>query len=198
MKKTLILALMIVLSAGCSFAMTDSADKTKATTEPLQVKTLPQADKMMHKSPHHRGKADFEKRLNLTEEQKAQAKILHEKGFNEMKPIMEQIKDLKQKKEAVKLSRIAIEEQEKRIAELDIQIKSLKKQARELRNKNFKEFEAILTDKQKKELKKMKKEGRKNFEKKKKDFDKMKKNCQDKVKCEFPITPPPAPSVEKK
>jgi len=44
----------------------------------------------------------------------------------------------------------------------------------------------------------MKKEGRKNFEKKKKDFDKMKKNCQDKVKCEFPITPPPAPPVEKK
>lgn len=189
MKKSLILALMVALTAGCAFA----------TTEPLTTPTkqapivAPEPDKnlqgqkgdRMHK-PHHKGKANFEKRLNLTEEQKIKAKELRQKGHEEMKPLMEQIKDLKQKKEAVKLSRIAVEEQEKRIAEIDKQLQVLKKQAHEMRTKNFKEFEAILTDKQKKELKQMKKEGRKNFEKNK-------KKCKKETKCECPMMPPPPP-----
>ena len=44
-------------------------------------------------------------------------------------------------------------------------MKSLKKQAKDLRIKNMQEFESILTDKQKKTLEKMKKEGKKNFKK---------------------------------
>ena len=41
----------------------------------------------------------------------------------------------------------------------------MKRSAHELRMQNMKEFEAILTSKQLKELKKMKEEGRKKFDK---------------------------------
>ena len=44
-------------------------------------------------------------------------------------------------------------------------IMDLKVQAREIRKQNMQDFEAILTDKQKKTLEKMKQEGRKEFAK---------------------------------
>ena len=196
MKKTLILALMVTLTAGCAFATTATTEPTTKQT-PAITTEAPKQFKGKKGEFHHKAKADFEKRLNLTEEQKIKAKELRQKGHEEMKPIMEQIKDLKQKKEAVKLSRIAVEEQEKRIAEIDLQLKTLKKQAHELRAKNMKEFEAILNNDQKKELKKMKKEGRKNFEKMKKDFDKNKKKCAKETNCECPMKMP-KPPVENK
>ena len=198
MKKSLILALMVTLTTGCAFATTEPL-ATPAKQAPAITTDMPKQleNKKEEFAQHHKKhKAEFEKRLNLTDEQKAKAKELREKSHEEMKPIMEQIKDLKQKKEAVKLSRIAVQEQEKRIAEIDIQLSALKKQAHELRTKNFKEFETILTDKQKKELKKMKKEGRKNFEKKKKDFDKNKKKCIKETKCDCPMMAPKTP-IEK-
>ena len=82
-----------------------------------------------------------------------------------MKPIMEKMKEKRQEIEAVKRSRMAVEMQQEKIAELQKEIRALKRAAHELRMQNMKDFEAILTKKQLKELKKMKEEGRKNFEK---------------------------------
>ena len=42
-------------------------------------------------------------------------------------------------------SRMAVEMQQEKIAEIDAQIKDLRKQAHELRMQNMKDFEAILT-----------------------------------------------------
>ena len=69
----------------------------------------------------------------------------------------------------IKLSKMAQQAIDERVAQLESEIKTLRKQAHEIRKENMKAFESILTDAQKKELHKMKAEGRKKFEKMKKE-----------------------------
>lgn len=107
--------------------------------------------------------AAFEKKLGLTEEQKVQAREIRIEGHKKMKPIIDQIKAKKKEAEMVKLSRIAVQAQEEKLAVIDAEIKELEKQAMEIRKANFKKFESILTKDQKKILKQMKKEGKKKY-----------------------------------
>ncbi len=126
----------------------------------------PHGQKMKgHRPPSHE---EFEKRLNLTEEQKQIAKAQREASIEKIKPIMEQIKNKKAEIEMTKMSRMAQQAIDERVAELQGEIRELRKQAHEIRRENMKAFEATLTEDQKKELKKMKEEGRKHFEKMKK------------------------------
>lgn len=176
-KKTLILAALAAFTLNGAIAadtITNSTSTPKVQTQlatPAETSAV-KGDKAEFDAPppppcqhKQKGNAEFEKRLKLTDEQKAKAKELRLKGHEQMEPIMIKIKNLKQEKEMVLRSRIAVEMQKEKIAEIDAQIKDLRKQAHELRIQNMKEFESILTDKQKKELQKMKKEGRKKFEK---------------------------------
>ena len=181
MKKTLILAGILAMTMTSVYAAEQAVEQKAVqpaqkveTAQPAECKLPPKRDfkkcdcpkckkakcHCIKKNP----KADFEKRLNLTDEQKAQAEALRQKGHEEMKPIMEQIKLKHQEIEAVKRSRISTQMQEEKIAQLKKEIQELKGQARELHQKNMKDFESILTKKQQKELKKMKEEGRKRFE----------------------------------
>lgn len=156
MKKALILAGLLALSMTTVIA---------AETPKTDVKAPAQFE---YKKPPMRPdvkRAEFEKRLKLTDEQKAQAKEIRKKGHEEMKPVMEQIKLKRQEAETVKLSRISTEMQKEKLDAINVEMRNLHKQAHELRMKNMKEFESILTAKQKRELEKMKKEGRKQFEK---------------------------------
>lgn len=187
-RKSLILAALFAFTlTGVNAAETTAAPQSKA---PAQSQTL-LPERPEPKGPHFdaqrppcpKAKAEFEKRLKLTEEQKELAKQIRMKGHEEMKPLMDKMRALKQEKEVVLHTRIAVQMQQERIAEIDAKIKDLRKQAHELRVKNMKEFEAILTDKQKKELKKMKEEGRKNFEK-------AKNKCKKACKCPCPMNPP--------
>lgn len=109
-------------------------------------------------------KKNFEKRLNLSEKQKQQAKIIHEQGREQIKPIFYQIELKNQEIEAIKRSRMAEKAQQERINQISEEIKELQKQAREIRRKNSQEFEKILNKKQRAELEKMKAEGRARFE----------------------------------
>lgn len=106
----------------------------------------------------------FEKRLELTEEQKIKAKEIRVKGHEKIKPIIEEIKAKKQEAKMVKMSRIAVQVQEERLAVIDAELKVLEKKAHDIRKANMKEFESILTFKQKRILKQMKKEGRKKYQ----------------------------------
>lgn len=131
-----------------------------------QHKYPPSAAKIKgHRPPSHE---EFEKRLNLTDEQKQIAKAQREASIEKIKPIMEQIKNKKAEIEMTKMSRMAQQAIDERVAELQGEIRELRKQTHEIRKENMKAFEATLTDDQKKELKKMKEEGRKHFEKMKK------------------------------
>lgn len=105
----------------------------------------------------------FEKRLGLTDEQKIKAREIRVKGHESLKPVIEEIIAKKQEAKMVKMSRIAVQVQEERLAEIDAQLKVLEKKAQTIRKQNMKEFESILTRDQKKILKQMKKEGRKKY-----------------------------------
>ena len=112
-------------------------------------------------------RAEFDKKLGLTDEQKAKSEQIRKDGFEKMKPIMDQIKvrrdEIKTIRENGSLTQA---EANAKVQALHKEIMELKGQAKEIRKQNMQDFEAILTDKQKKTLEKMKQEGRKEFAKK--------------------------------
>jgi Spy/CpxP family protein refolding chaperone len=107
---------------------------------------------------------EFEQRLNLTDKQKEKAKVIHQQGREQMKPIMMKIEVKRQEIETVKLTKISEKAQKEKIDTLNSEIAELEKQAQEIRKKNTQEFEKILNKKQKAELETMKAEGRARFE----------------------------------
>ena len=133
------------------------------TTNNVQTPAMHQTSTMLRPSKEEMKKR-FEQRLNLTEKQKEKAKIIHQQGRQQMKPIMMQIEVKRQEIETVKLSKISDKMQQEKIDQLNIEIKALEKQADEIRKKNTQEFESILNKKQKAELEQMKAEGRARFE----------------------------------
>lgn len=148
---------LFVLLFAVGFAVSAVVAKEAQPQRPEQMKPT----KMLELRKAR--EAAFEKKLGLTEEQKAQARELRIKGHEKMKPIMDQIRDKKKEAEMVKMSRIAIRDQEARLAVIDAELRKLEKQAMEIRKSNFKEFESILTREQKRTLKQMKKEGKQRF-----------------------------------
>ena len=166
LKKSLIMAsVMVFASSAMCFAGETAVQTTVDTPSAVSAPAAPEVKKPPRNPEFKKRQEAFEKRLKLTDEQKAQAKELRQKSFEQMKPIMEKIKEKHQEIDAVKRSRMAVEMQQEKLAELHKELKALKRAAHELRMQNMKDFEAILTKKQLKELKKMKEEGRKNFEK---------------------------------
>ena len=197
MKKTLILASLLALTISPAVMAQEAADTTK--TEPAVKQECPQKPTCEKRK---KAELEFEKRLKLTDEQIQKAKENRMKARKEMQPIKEQIKQKYGEIDAVKRSRMAVEMQNEKIAALKSEIRELKKQMHEIQIKNMKDFEALLTEKQLKELNKIKKEGRKKFEK---EFKKHHKNKP----CDFKPgygprphpqgleVPPPQPPVEK-
>lgn len=144
---------VLMFAFGITLAGAFAAEPVKAVdTKPANIQEIRKARE-----------AAFEKRLQLTEEQKVQARELRIKGHERMKPVMDQIKEKRKEAEMVKLSRIAVQAQEEKLAVIEAEIKELEKQAMEIRKANFKKFESILTPKQKRILKQMKKEGKKRY-----------------------------------
>jgi len=107
----------------------------------------------------------FEQRLNLTEEQKQKSKELRLQSREKMKPIMEQMKVREHQMQLVKDSNLTTEEQEKKLNSIKSDMKTLHKQAHDIRVENMKNFEEILSTEQKKTLREMKQEGRQEFNK---------------------------------
>ena len=150
MKKLLILLGIICLTSV-------SVDANEA------VKNPPQVPQQKSEAPRMSRAAAFEKRLGLTEQQRVKAREIRIKGHENLRPVIDQIIMKKQEAEMVKMSRIAVQVQEERLAEIDAQLKVLEKKAHSIRKQNMKDFESILTKEQKKILKEMKKEGRKKY-----------------------------------
>lgn len=138
----------------------------------------------MKKPPHFKGKhpskkemeakkADFEKRLKLTDEQKKQIEENRIHDHEKIKPILDEIRVKKQEFRRIDSdTSLSQEDKEKQKNELRSELKDLKMQADNCRKENMKNFESILTEKQKKEFSKIKEEQRKNMEKRKKEFNK--------------------------
>lgn len=161
MKKTLITACALIMTTSMVFADEAKPAPVKCNCQkPCNCQRPPQ------KGPDFaKRQAEFEQRLKLTDEQKVKAKELREQGFEKIKPVMDKIKEKRAEIETVKLSRMSVQAQNEKIEQLKKEIGALKQEAHRLRMENMKNFEAILTKSQLKELKKMKEEGRKNFDK---------------------------------
>lgn len=156
MKKTLILASIIALT------MTSTA--YAGTTTATKVQTPAQKGQMMPPPPREfkddRHKAEFERRLNLTEAQKAKIEKNRKADMAKLKPIKEQIRAKKEAKfQIIK----KYEETNPDLIKLNKEIKALKEQEHKIMEANRKSFEALLTKEQKAELAKMKTEREKNF-----------------------------------
>jgi len=158
MKKTLIFMCIFSLISTSAIAAT-----TGGTNEGITSPPPPSAEMIKERKARE---AAFEKKLGLTEEQISKARELRMQGHKEMKPVMDKLMAKKKEAEMIKLSRMAVQAQEEKLTVLDKEIASLEKQADTLRKKNMKDFESILTAKQKKILKQMKQEGRQKFEQK--------------------------------
>lgn len=161
MKKTFSLLLLLsILTLSGTTVYAEKAEAPKADTvqkdEKVEKVERPTKEEM---------RKQFEQRLNLSDKQKEKAKAIHNQGREEMKPIMAQIQQKHKEIEMVKLSRMAEQMQQEKIAQLTAEIHALEKQAHEIRKQNSKEFEKILNKKQKAELEVMKAEGRARFEK---------------------------------
>ena len=89
-KKTLILASILAFAASTQVYAEDAqpAVPTKKA-DPAVEKASPECHKPPKRPECNKKKSEFEKRLKLTEEQKAQAKQIRMKGHEEMKPVME-------------------------------------------------------------------------------------------------------------
>lgn len=171
MKKLLILTCAMCVLSGVSYAneQVNKPDCIKKGFGPEQVmpkRPNPEQMKQMRKAHE----AAFEQKLGLTEVQKLKARELRKAGHEKIKPVMEQIRVKKQEAEMIRNSKLSVAEQEEKLTAIDKDLEVLKKQARDIKKQNMKDFEAILTKDQKKTLKNMKKEGRKNFEKQRKDL----------------------------
>ncbi len=135
-------------------------------------------------------KAEMEKRLKLTEEQKKQIEENKIKDREQLKPVMEQIKAKKQEiRDVIESTKLSDEEKTKKTDALLKELKALKVQANTLRKENMKNFESVLTEKQKKEFEKIKQEQKKEMKKRRKNFKKPHADI-------LPVEPKPQP-VEK-
>jgi len=110
-------------------------------------------------------KMDLDKQLNLTEEQKLKAKENRMEGHKQIRPLVDRLKSKQEQKRVLLNSQINQKEQIEMIDTLNNEINELKRQIHDVRVTNMKEFESILTSKQKATLDKIKMESRKNFHK---------------------------------
>ncbi len=156
MKKVFILASMITfLCGGMSYAET--------VAQP--TKTPQVAQKQFNKEEMQKRKEAFEKRLNLTEEQKQQIKEQRQATHEKIKPLFTQLKQKHAELVRLEQENLIAEKKKEKEQAIRKEIMNLGKQIREIRHQNMKDFEAVLTEDQKKELLKIKNEGRKEFEK---------------------------------
>jgi len=141
-------------------------------------------------------KAEFEKRLNLTETQKKKIETQKEKDREKIKPIMDKMRTIHEDMRKVKFDpTLSQKDKEKKIAKLQKERNALKQKADKCRKDNMKNFESILTSAQKTEFAKIKAEQKKEMEQRKKEFDQMRKLDNKIERPEkhppFGILPPP-------
>ena len=155
MKKALILTAILALTTTTVIASEAPTASEKAKCNAPCAGQMP--PRGMHKMPP---RPDFEKRLNLTDAQKAKVEKQREKDKAKMEPIRKQIREKQKAKfEIIK----KYEEKDADLIKLNNEIKVLKDKEHKIMEENRKAFESILTKEQKAELEKIKAEHDKKF-----------------------------------
>lgn len=170
-------ALIVVCSTGVSYAQ-DVLFEDKA--QPVMQENRrhfapPSKHKFKHQGPSkaeiEAKKLEFEKRLNLTEEQKLQIEKNKQKDKEKIKPLYEEMKVKRGELRSIRLNPSLSElEKSKKSAVIEKELIDLRVKADELRVNNMKNFENILTKEQKMEFAKIKEEQKKEMEERKMKF----------------------------
>ena len=154
MKKSLIIAGIAALMLSSTMSYANTVTDTNAPKKPECN------CKCQKQKPPKMTRQSLDDRLKLTDDQKKQAREIRMKGHEKIKPVFEKMKAKHEEIRTVKQSNLSEEEKAKKLTALKKDMSELKKQAREIRNENTKEFEAILTPEQKTEFEQIKKEAR--------------------------------------
>ncbi|MBQ9244743.1 Spy/CpxP family protein refolding chaperone [bacterium] len=154
-------------------------------------------------------KAEIEKRLGLTAEQKQKLEKNKDKDKAKIKPIMDKIKKDKQELKNIYADKsLTPEQKDKKAEKVKKDLYKLKSQADKCRKENMKHFESVLTKEQKAEFEKIKDEQRQEMEQRKLDFEKNHPDFKghrppkfDGKKPDFgekpPVKPLPVPDIKK-
>lgn len=102
---------------------------------------------------------DMKQRLNLTEEQRVQAREIRMNSQAKMQPYVDELKQ----KQSQKMALVSQDGDENEIKRLGEDIKRLKHQIHSIRIQNERDFVQILTPEQKVEFNKMRTEGKKQI-----------------------------------
>lgn len=138
----------------------------------------PQFDKMRpSKAEMDAKKAEFEKRLNLTEAQKKKIENYKEKDREKIKPVMKKMHENREAIWKVKHNpNLSEKDKETQLKQLRKEKQSLKQTADKYRQENMKNFESVLNADQKKEFEKIKAEQKKFMEERRKEFENQRKH----------------------
>ena len=152
-------------------------------------------------------KAEIDKRLNLTEEQKLQIGKNKEKDRKKIKPIIDKIHaDKKELHDIYDNETLTRAEKDKKAKKYKKDLAKQKVLADKYRKENMKSFESVLTTEQKVEFEKIKQEQKAEMEKRKAEFENCRKEFGDKrpgfhgfdFPCpDKPTVQPPPPQVKK-
>lgn len=102
----------------------------------------------------------FAKRLNLTDEQKQTLDKYRQEDMAEIKPVLQDMFAKRNEYDLITASNMPAIEKEAKMIKLKGEMKDLKAKADEMRSKNMKRFESVLTEEQKAEFEKIKAERR--------------------------------------
>lgn len=197
---------VLILTACANSSYADPAAANIAPSQIIQVQShhfhqhiLTPEEIQNKKAAKEAKKAEFEKRLNLTDDQKKQIEANKTKDREAIMPIMKELHSKQIEYKNVEENKaLSQAEKDKQKADIKAQIKNLKVQADNCRKQNLKNFESVLTPAQKSEFEKIKKEQKSKMEKAKKqhikDMEKRHKEMMKKVKngeCPKGIFPPP-------
>lgn len=238
MNKKILLSSLVIFTALAGYSICYAAncvsaqDETAATLHkvPLQKQIMPPPNEEgmppfdikpqkghpgMHpyfhpsKEEMEAKKAEIDKRLGLTEQQKQKLEKNKEKDKAKIKPIMEKIKaDKKELGEIYSNPSLTKEEKDKKAEKIKKDLYKQKAQADKCRKENMKNFESVLTKDQKAEFEKIKQEQKAEMEKRKAEFEKNHPEFKGKRPPKFdgkrpgfgenpPVKPLPVPDVKK-
>lgn len=129
-------------------------------------------------------KAEFEKRLNLTEEQKKKIEENRQKDHEKVKPIFEELQAKKKELRDLRINNdLSQKEKDKKAAKLKKEIRKDKETLKKYHEENMKNFEAVLTKDQKAEFAKIKAEQKAKRDKFRAELKKKKGCCNGGCNC---------------
>lgn len=139
-------------------------------------------------------KAEFEKRLNLTETQKQQIEKNKAKDREKMKPIMQKMHEKRKALRDIEMDKaLSPEEKIEKSAPIEKDLIDLKVKANDLRKKNMESFEKLLNSEQKAEFEKIKQEQKDEMERRAPHFKGPREGHHPQPPIGMPVEPKPIP-----